>query len=334
MSPSVLAIWAVSVLLALLGAAGVAGAVLLSAERLRAAAPEAGASGGLCPCCGYPTAGLEEDRCPECGRAFALAADVRERRRRRGLAGAGVAAMLLGGLGFPVSDAAQNGLAHALPTYLLIESLTWAPKWGDSPGVELRTRAESGTMRAWERRELAQVCNKILEGSFEPTPRRRASMLLTRVPEETGEARGAAMLRDADPAVRADGAMLFSRRAAAQVAVRTKLARLACDDRSPVVRKRAIDALRVLGDTGPEARRAFRHGLADTNDGVRRRALIAMASDPSDTGAAVGMAEVATQDRDQEIRDLAVCMLDMLTERQRALPRPGPAAGVMGLIGG
>ena len=80
---SVLAIWVVSGLLALLGAAGVVGALLLSANRLGASAPthREERNDGSCPCCGYSTAGLEVDRCPECGNAFAASARVRERYR-------------------------------------------------------------------------------------------------------------------------------------------------------------------------------------------------------------------------------------------------------------
>lgn len=327
MPPSVWMIW---VLAGVLGASGVVlllGALWASAARLGAAAPVVGTGGGCCLECGYSTDGLEDAVCPECGGGFAACARRKERGRRAMLAAAGITMVVVAGLGFPASQAAQYGMAHAAPNVALIQMLRWSPASIDAIGSELRMRAETRMLRAWERRDLARACEGAMGRGESAAVRREAAGVLASVGEEASEATVLGMLRDMDARVRAEGvrAACAGREAARGKGafVRRHLMTMAQSDRSPLVRKLAVDSMRVVG-AGEEGRSVLAAALSDPNDGVRRRALLGLASGVWDNRAATAAAIAAATDADENLRWLAAWALARLAERER---------GVVGVVG-
>lgn len=298
------------------------GAVWASAARLGAAAPVVGKRGERCRACRYSTDGLEEAVCPECGGGFASCARRLERGRRAMLTAAGISLVVMAGLGFPASQAAQYGLAHAAPNVVLIQILKWSPSSIDAIGAELRMRAETGMLRGWERRDLARACEGAMGRGELSVVRREAAGVLASVGQEATEATVLGMLRDTDARVRAEGvrAACTGREQALgkKSFVRRRLMTLAQTDRSPMVRKLAVDSMRLVG-AGEEGRSVLAAALSDPNDGVRRRALLGLASGVWDDRAATAAAIAAATDADENLRWLAAWALARLAERERGV---------------
>jgi HEAT repeat protein len=317
MTPTLLVIWTIA------GAAGAAGVGVLVAGALASAAglgvrvPRVGEVGGRCPSCGYCTDGLEEPICPECGGGFGAEGARQERRRRWGACVLGAGLMMAGLLGFPASEAAALGVAHALPTPALIGAVAWWPASGRAAVEELQMRADSGLMRAWERRASAWACASAMAGSGEPAARRGAAWLMIRVAREAEVGMLDAMLQDADAVVRADGAEAMGRRDPADDAPGARLAALASSDRCATVRRRAIDSMLQRRDTGRKAREALTLAASDPDESVRQRALIALTIGTGDDLAALAAAVRAATDASESIRLTAVWALGQLAGDRR-----------------
>lgn len=322
-------VWMIWVLAGVLGASGIAlvlAAMWASGRRLGAGAPVAGTCGGRCHGCGYSTDGLEGEICPECGGGFVACARRVERGRRVMLVGAGVVLLVGAGMGYPAGQAAQYGLAHAAPNVVLIQVLRCWPSSIGAMGGELRVRADTGMLRDWERRELARACEGAMGRGECATVRRQAAAVLASVGNDASEAMVLGMLRDRDAGVRAEGvraACAGCERAQGKNSfVRRRLMTLAQADRSPMVRKLAVDSMRLVG-AGEEGRSVLTAALADPNDGVRCRALLGLASGVWDDRVATTAALSAARDADENVRWLATWALARLAEKQR---------GVLGLL--
>ncbi len=322
MIPSVWMIW---VLAGVLGASGVVlvlAAMWASARRLGAGAPAVGTCGGWCRGCGYSTDGLEVEVCPECGGGFVASARRVERGRRAMLVAAGVALLLGAGLGYPVGQAAQYGLAHAAPNMLLVQALRCSPSTIGAISTELRVRAEMGMLRDWERRDLVRACEGAMGRCGSAAERREVASVLARVGNDASEATVLRMLQDRDAGVRAEGVRAAcAGRDKAQGKnsfVRRQLMTLAQTDRSATVRKLAVDSMRLVGQ-GEEGRSVLAAALGDPNDGVRRRALLGLASGVWDDGVAAAAAIAACRDSDENVRWLATWALTRVAEKQRSV---------------
>lgn len=260
MPGSILGIWAAALVMGVLG-------VFLLVRAVGRGGWVSARKSSACGWCGYPSEGLELGICPECGRTHAHAAEEAARHRRIGMAAAGVGLIGLGALGYPAADAARFGLAHVMPTVVLLETLRWAPSAHSALSIELQERADSARMTAWERQELARVCSRLLAGGEDSPVRRTAAWLLTRVMDQAPEQTAVSMLADRDPVVRTRGVEALWRRHDGLSAASDRLLELALRDTNALVRKRAALVLCSLDNPADVSA-----ALARFLDGPRRAA--------------------------------------------------------------
>jgi hypothetical protein len=304
-----------------------------------------------CARCGYPLEGLEDGYCPECGGEFEATTARMARRWRMRVLGAGAASIGLSLLCWPLADASRFGVAHALPNIAIVEWLRVSPRVHGSLVGELQTRVDSGALRAWERRELSRVCAGILGREAEASLRRDAAWLLAHLGADAPRKSLGAMLRDRDAAVRAYGVEATRRSGVMDGAARDALPELVLSDRSALVRRRAIDAMRAMSEDygldGGRMRSTILLALDDPNDGVRVSALSALgdvddgneetlravcrkASDPSED---VRWSATAMLGRIHGAHPEALAALAGSLDDQSPIVRAG-AAGALGRLAG
>lgn len=265
-----------------------------------------------CGWCGYALLGLEDARCPECGRSMRESElDVARRGTVRRMV-SGCVLMLLGAGCWPVADAAQFGVAHALPSVVLIEWLRCSPGAHAMVTSELQMRADSDRLRAWERRELARVCAGMVRREADGAMRRDAAWLLSRLGPETPADALVVMLKDRDDAVRTSGIEAVRRSAPEALRAWGTLGTLATGDRSAMVRKRAIDAMRFMADEGHDTgrhRSTLLLAIEDPSDTVRHSAVCALAESFERDGAALAAVCRRASDSSEDVRWAAAMAL-------------------------
>jgi hypothetical protein len=254
--------WTIVGIVALGVAAGIAAIGLLLAcmfvpVRRLARSVRAGEIGGRCPCCAYSTEGLEEDRCPECGRWYGEATARLARRRRIAL---GVVGLVLGVVAvgsYPAADAARFGAVHPLPSVVLVQLLRVAPSWHTEVARELQGRADAGQLGEWTCAMMASACSHVIAGEPDRATRRDAAWLLTRVVGHTDAKVIGLMVQDKDSGVRAFGVEALRLSGGSGVgSTSARLHAMAIGDSSEMVRKRADDVHAADGAGGSVGRRA------------------------------------------------------------------------------
>jgi HEAT repeat protein len=274
-------------------------------------------------------------------------------RRRVRLGLAGIAMMILGLVCWPLADASRFGVAHALPTIVLVEWLRVSPGSHGAVACELQSRVDSQRLWACERRELAGVCAEIMRRETDGAVRRDVAWLLSRLGADTPPEAIGRMLGDRDAAVRALGIEATRRSNLVDEAARGALPGMVLRDRSALVRRRAIDAMRAMGDMGVgepgegKRRSTILLALEDPNDGVRQSAISALgdsadrcdetllavcgkAADPSENvrwSAAIALGRI------REARPEALAALAGSLEDQSPMVRAS-AASALGQLGG
>lgn len=278
-----------------------------------------GECGHRCARCGYALDGLEEERCPECGRTFAQA----ERRRavRRRFAAAGLGCVLLMGalIGTRGPDMRRYGMLAGVPTHALTATLAWLPGAPTDVYTELERRAMFLPLGSRERRALADGCVSVLATRSDTPARRCAARLLTEVSNETARAAEAAAecLRDPDVAVRVSGARAVARAKMDRTRALRVLSRAAVVDESPLVRRAAIHGAAMVGCDRVDVVETLAGALNDPSAMVRERALYALASATVRCPRAERMITSRLRDHSESVREAAIWAVARTAERER-----------------
>jgi HEAT repeat protein len=206
-----------------------------------------------------------------------------------------------------------------------------SPESHGALAAELQGRVDAGRLWDWQLRELGRVCAGIMRREADGAVRRDAAWLLARIGPETPADALSLMLHDRDPAVRASGIEAARRSGCLWGlggAVRNCLSELVLRDRSELVRQRAIDVMRAMGEDGVRARSTILLALEDSSDGVRQRALYAIAEARDESDEALRAVRGRAADPSEEVRWAAAWALGrMAGHRAEAAGALGEALG-------
>lgn len=278
-----------------------------------------GACGHTCARCGYTLDGLEQERCPECGRTFAQAERRRETRRRFAAAGLGCVLLMGAMIGTRVPDMRRYGVLAGVPTRALTGTLEWLPGAPTDVYAELERRAMFLHAGSRERRALADGCVSVLASRRDTPARRCAARLLTEVSNETPAAAEAAAecLRDADVTVRASGAKGVARAKMDRARALRMLSRVAVADESPIVRRAAIHGASMIGCDRVDVMETLAGALNDPSAMVRERALYALAGATARCPRAERMITLRLRDHNESVREAAIWAVGRAADRER-----------------
>lgn len=296
----------------IIGSVGRAAAGLLGFGGLRGGA-------GACGACGYDLKGLEEERCPECGRGFAEAARGRAASMRVRLWAGALGCALLGTTGAWAVRSGPRELLGLVPDRALCTAVSWTA--GARGGAaeralvgalgELGRRLERGGVGEGDVGRVNAACAGVLEApGSAPDARLAAAAVVTRLGPAADHAIVGAALLDEDPAVRVEGVRALGAGGgwSAEASLR-RLTAMALGDGSPAVRRRAIDAARSVASGREGLLAALIPAIDDPDKEVRERAVLAMGEAGERSAAAARALARAAQDREESVRTAAVWSL-------------------------
>lgn len=276
-------------------------------------------SGRRCACCGYALDGLEDPRCPECGRTFASAINSRAIRRRAACALAGVALLFGALMSTQIKGIQRDGPLSAVPARALAGTLAWIPGTPEAVFKDLERRAMLLPSGSAERRAIAEGCVHVLQARRDAGIRRRAAALLAEVAGESPDSSmaGVFCLHDGDATLRVSAARIIARGRMERARKLSILASIAVTDNSPAVRRAAIHGAAMIGCDRLDVVDTLAGALHDPSPMVRERALYALAAATAKSPRAERLMTSRLRDGDVAVREAAIWAVGRTAERER-----------------